>query len=105
MKCACADLLPARALLPGMGPLGQFPPPVYLQLWLLSLSVTVFKNLCLDQAVRKAPPGGDGKCAHSYCVFGSVLCSYGGQLLKTVRGHICLRRSIWTENLEKLPAC
>lgn len=42
------------------------------------------------------------KFVDPYCVFGSVFWSNGGQLLQTVRSHICLRCSILTENLEKL---
>ena len=69
-------------------------------------SWTVFKNL---QTVRFLPGKITqvrmAKSVSSYCVFRSVLWSNSGQLLKAVHGHICLRCSILTENLEELTVC
>lgn len=51
-----ADPSPREGRGSDTGPLGQFSPPVYLQLWSLRLGYSLFK-LYLDQVVRKNHPG------------------------------------------------
>lgn len=57
------------------------------------------------RSLRRTTPADMAKSVNSYCGFGSVTWSNSGQLLQTAQGHITLRCSILTENLERLIVC